>query len=963
MPASYSINVGTLIEASRKPDIFTVLQNLPDNTQKLISPRDVRDAFLSTWANSAFKITTPGSISTEYIGLDSGNPSDRDIKQRIFLGKRSYGNLDIMNSTLLNSNNADIFLYNTKSDSVNQSSTKVSILAGTDSNMHIYAPYFESTATNSVINFNIHNPSLYGGDINIASSAGRVAINGVVFPTIAETTANASNGRILKYAGTYPNGYLTWADATLTLTSIGSPTQSTNLWGDPVNVNGFPLEFSDDELVPYAVGGLTAGMSFSSGGFYNPITATTSDWPVSEIIRRILYPYYPPKIEFSVTTIDGGKYIEAGTNSSLSFSYSITSYARNSDEWIRDLFIKELTQTYPSYVHYGSLFSDDPGQVRSIQFQYSTLSSVGTLTYSLFAATSSFATSSSPGIFYNFEEKDSIQSINPVFFGFSNQVPAVGGTAIANIGQIISTLNKSILPYPGESGSLLLTATGSGYLYFLYPSTFLGTPSLVYDPNGFLIHDTSVFSPDFFHGSLYMSPSRGLFNGNVNTIVKDYNNKIYVGGSFTSYGLDFSQRIFRLNSNGTVDTSFQNATFFPFNSYLFSIVVQSDNKPVLFGYFTSFNTNSNFYVVRLNTDGSYDSTYNVGSSFNTVPGQIGNTNGFNRMVIQNDDKVIFVGDFTSFNGTTSNRIVRLQTDGSVDPTFITAGGFNGRATTVSLQNDGKIIVGGGTGSAYFTQYGASMSSGNIVRLLSNGNLDNTFNADIGPGPSFIKGVQLTSAGSAYILSIKVQSDGKILIGGNFSGYGLHSSGSVVRVNSNGSVDTSFISGIPSSIGPQFFVTDMTIQSDGKIVVVGSFDFTSSGKVFRNIVRLNSNGSLDLNFNNIPGLFSAVYPAGNSSDVRINTILQESDGKLLIGGLFTNYGTSSVSNLYKRDRIARLTTDGVLYRPPIYSTFDATASTWYYGGNVLATPYSGSYKVWVSSLPITYLNNAKFKFVF
>ena len=78
MPVTYSISVGLPTEALRKSDINSVLLDIPDNTQKLISPKDVRDAFLSTWANSAFK-QTKGLSSLEYIGVDSGNPENRDI--------------------------------------------------------------------------------------------------------------------------------------------------------------------------------------------------------------------------------------------------------------------------------------------------------------------------------------------------------------------------------------------------------------------------------------------------------------------------------------------------------------------------------------------------------------------------------------------------------------------------------------------------------------------------------------------------------------------------------------------------------------------------------------------------------------------------------------------------------------------------------------------------------------------
>ena len=110
MPATYSINVGSQLEAYRKADILSVLKGIPDNTNKLISPKNVRDAFLSTWANSPLKQTT-NLAGIEYIGIDSGNPSDRDIKQKIFLGKRTYANLDIMTDTLLSNERADIYIF------------------------------------------------------------------------------------------------------------------------------------------------------------------------------------------------------------------------------------------------------------------------------------------------------------------------------------------------------------------------------------------------------------------------------------------------------------------------------------------------------------------------------------------------------------------------------------------------------------------------------------------------------------------------------------------------------------------------------------------------------------------------------------------------------------------------------------------------------------------------------------
>lgn len=504
MPATYSINVGQIIEAYRKPDIFTVLQDLPDNTQKLISPKDVRDAFLSTWANSSFKITTPYNLSTsEYIGLDSGNPDDRDIKKKILIGKRSYGNLDVMNNVLLNNNSTDIFFYNTKSDSSDQSSTKVSFLSGTVSTLHVYAPYIESYSTASVTDLNIQNPSLFGGAINIASTTGRVAINGIVFPTIAETTASASNGKILRYSGTYPNGVLKWDDSTVTITSIGSPGTPTNIYGSPVLLNGYSLEFVDNSLVPQTVGGITAGSSFpadsfTAGDFTTP--GTGQNWPLSEVLRKVLYPYIEPVLQLSIINpTTGTTYAEVGTTPSLQFDWSITTYARDNNEDISDFFFRE--DISDTRFLYGASFSDNPGSSTFSNFVYSTYSSsTTTMEFSLHTSTVVGATSFSFPAGYSFSSTEYITFLSPFTISFETFSFSFTGVAAQNgVRDVLigGNINKLIDDYPGTSQSIVIGNTGSGYLYFMYPFTY-GPLSQIKDPNGFIIHDINSLTYSAF---------------------------------------------------------------------------------------------------------------------------------------------------------------------------------------------------------------------------------------------------------------------------------------------------------------------------------------------------------------------------------------------------------------------------------------------------------------------------------
>ena len=497
MPATYSINVGQTTEAYRKPDINSVLADIPNNTQKLISPKDVRDAFLSSWANSAFKQTI-GIASIEYVGLDSGNPSDRDIKQKIFIGKRNYAGSDIMNSTLLApSNKNDIYFYNTKEDSATQS-TRIAILAGTNSTLHINSPYIESTVFNNgltdVAGLDFVNPSIFGGPINIYSQTGRVAVNGILFPTVAETSASASNGKILKYSGTYPTGSLKWAEPTVSISNIGTPGLPTNICGSPSNVNGQSLEFVDSTIVPQTIGGVNIGMSFSAGSFYNGLGY--QNWPLSEVIRKILYPYVPPTISLGVSSSSTSMYAEFGVTASFNFSYSITKYSNNIDDY-------QITGTTYS----GLSFSGTPGSQISKTFSYDVYKSTitGVPTQSNYVLRVSDSGSSN----FTYSATSSVEFVSPFFNKFSNTYINLFSLSVnSNIGTLISTSNKTILPLVinGVTQSISKSYVGNGYIYFLYPISY-GLLSVIKDPNGYIVHDSTQLPTSTFTYSSSVTPT------------------------------------------------------------------------------------------------------------------------------------------------------------------------------------------------------------------------------------------------------------------------------------------------------------------------------------------------------------------------------------------------------------------------------------------------------------------------
>jgi hypothetical protein len=519
MPATYSVNIGTEYEASRLPDILSVLKNIPDNTNKLISPKDVRDAFLSTWANSPIKQTTT-TAGTEYIGIDSGNPANRDIKQKIYLGKRQFGGSDILNSSLLSNANNDIYIFNTKPDTYTQSNTRIAILAGTNSSLYTQAPYIESKSDGVKFDFEFRNPSINNGSINIYSSTGRVSINGIIFPTVAESSASASNGKVLRYYGTYPNGSLRWDNTNVSIATIGSPGSPTNIYGSTVSLNGYPLEFINNTIVPSKVGGIPIGTSFSSNSFYNG--TGYQNWPITEVLRNLLFPYVPPHITLdAINTTSLNNYAEVGTTASLNLKYSLTIYPRENSEYVRDYYVISNepspigTTLYPLVQPYAGLsFSTNlPGTTFSGTITFNKYrASYGTVSFGFQVSDRPGFTASSYPIGFSHSATSSFTYIYPIFYGFTNSVITTNSSVFSNGVKTISTLLR---PHPGITNSISFKSNGSGYFYFCYPTAYFSTGiSQIKDPNGFILYNGDL-STSFF------TYSTGISNANY-TIPTNY---------------------------------------------------------------------------------------------------------------------------------------------------------------------------------------------------------------------------------------------------------------------------------------------------------------------------------------------------------------------------------------------------------------------------------------------------------
>ena len=345
-------------------------------------------------------------------------------------------------------------------------------------------------------------------------------------------------------------------------------------------------------------------------------------------------------------------------------------------------------------------------------------------------------------------------------------------------------------------------------------------------------------------------------NNSVRDILIQPDGKIIIAGLFTSYNGNPANRIARLNSDGSFDNTFNIGT--GANNLVNTIAIEPNNKLVIAGNFTSYNGSSINRIARLNPDGSLDNTFNVGTGANAF---------IIKILLQPDGKVFALGDFITFNGQSRNRYARLNNDGSIDESFLITSGANTSVLSAVLQPDGKIVLGG-----LFALVNGTTANG-VVRLNPNGSIDNSFNQ--------------TSGANNFVEELAVQNDGKILVGGNFQVYNGVDVGYLTRVNNDGSIDSTF-SGF-SGVNAQ--LQAIAIQPDNKILIGGGF--TSVNGISRNrIARLNSDGSLDLTFN-----------IGTGFDNNVFEVTQQQDGKILVGGNFVFYD----GNLSRR--LIRLNSNG------------------------------------------------------
>lgn len=374
-------------------------------------------------------------------------------------------------------------------------------------------------------------------------------------------------------------------------------------------------------------------------------------------------------------------------------------------------------------------------------------------------------------------------------------------------------------------------------------------------------------------------------NGNaldqINGLAVQTDGKIVAVGYTSSGNEDIA--VVRYNTDGSLDTSFNDdgiATFSPSSgiSRANDVIILDDGSMILAGLDetdASGDDNIDFLLLKIDSTGSLDTSFGTNGVVTTDFGRP--TDGINKIAIDSDGKIVAVGFSANSDSTSSDlALARYVSDGSLDRDFLSNGKVTLDVDDIDFGTGVKIMS-----DETILVSGSAENSANttenalLARYNSDGTLDSTFGT---------KGITETSGGGTVMLQVTglgIQSDGKIVIGGTrFPSAGADGDFFVARYTDGGTLDTSFGSNGTGMVNTDVNGDDigqaMLVQSDDKIVVGGS-DADDMA-----VARFNSDGSLDnaATFSS-DGIQAIDFP-DSDTDQGFAVAIQ-SDGKILIGG--------------------------------------------------------------------------------
>lgn len=461
--------------------IDDIMGLLSDNSQMLITPKDVRDSIFSTWENSVFKYTT-NSNGTNYIGIS--RPEIKNIK--LLLGKKEILGSSVLSDAIINSNtDVDMFFYNLKSDSSLSQNLKIAFLAGTSQSVHLTPPYIEVLQVNGStpsLSLNIKHDQLYGGDFNlIAGNNGRISLNNLILPSVNELTSMVSSPTTSRVGDLNivrsSSGFIELRSGGTILSELGLPGVTTNIYGSDVFVNGYPLDFTESLPIIEDIGGIKSGMTFSNV-------------PLVELLRQLLYPYLPPISSININQ----SVFERNHLSSTNVTYTYSLVRRSMD--ITSSSISAQGISIISVLPVGPTISSNGYLSNSYNGSYTFSSSQilsnnsGVFTFSIVAndGTQSYASSSV------------INFVYPYFYGFAPSYSNNQNNIDNYLTKLVDVFNDNIV-----------SLSGTGYIYYCYPYNY-GMLSEIYDGNGFLMWQYGSASNSWtYSSSISISSPSGLW--------------------------------------------------------------------------------------------------------------------------------------------------------------------------------------------------------------------------------------------------------------------------------------------------------------------------------------------------------------------------------------------------------------------------------------------------------------------
>ncbi|HYD85403.1 MAG TPA: delta-60 repeat domain-containing protein, partial [Opitutus sp.] len=386
-------------------------------------------------------------------------------------------------------------------------------------------------------------------------------------------------------------------------------------------------------------------------------------------------------------------------------------------------------------------------------------------------------------------------------------------------------------------------------------------------PNGATTTTDRTYAAQFNADGTFDTAFDLKLNGSANELALDSNNEVLIGGYFTRILGQTRNQLARINADNTLDAFNPNP-----NNAVTSIAVQPDGKILVSGLFNALQPNSETYdpslavprnrAVRLNADGTIDPTFNP--NFNStvaglVPGSENTVVAFGSFnALQPTGGLVVGGEFSAVNGIPVSNLALFGRDGSVSATF--APNPNGAVRAILPMTNGQTVVAG----SFTTISGATRNR--VARFTAADELDAGFNPNVDGGD---------------VLSIALQADGKLVIGGSFTSVGGAARANLARLNTDGSLDGSFA---PTITGA---VNNIVVQPDGRLLIT-----QTTGADTNSLVRLNASGSPDASFN-----------AANNG--KVNGVALQVSGHIVVGGNFTSIGGGNRSNL------ARLNPNGTL----------------------------------------------------